>query len=274
MNEVIREFILETNENLEKMNQDLVKLAKEPTDSETLARVFRTLHTVKGTAGFMGLMKLQALAHSAESLLSKLRSGELTFKEEISKSLFLTMDLIEGMLPEIEENGSEGSIDCSAVIELLEQLRIADADSASPPSSPPPAKPAPPAPKPAVPPKPAPMQMPSLSPTLAPQPPSPAAPVVKPSAPQPRVQKPRAAPPPPPDADDEDDPDFMPRNGAEHTRIWATSKGPLARPDQPEEDVTPEVPTPDAPGSRARSNARSARFPPARCAWTSACSTS
>ena len=76
MNEVVREFLIETHENLAQLDLDLVTLEKDPTERETLARVFRTLHTVKGTAGFLGLHKLQAVAHAAENLLSRLRDGD------------------------------------------------------------------------------------------------------------------------------------------------------------------------------------------------------
>src|SRR4051812_3464281 len=69
MNEVVREFLLETHENLAQLDLDLVTLEKEPAERETVASVFRTLHTVKGTAGFLGLPKLQAVAHAAENLL-------------------------------------------------------------------------------------------------------------------------------------------------------------------------------------------------------------
>src|SRR5882724_2793095 len=87
MNEVVREFLLETNENLAQLDLDLVTLEKSPTERETLARVFRTLHTVKGTAGFLGLPRLQAVSHAAENLLSRLRSGELIFNADIASGL-------------------------------------------------------------------------------------------------------------------------------------------------------------------------------------------
>ena len=86
MNEVIREFLIETHENLAQLDLDLVALEKDPTERETLGRVFRTLHTVKGTAGFLGLQKLQAVAHAAENLLSRLREGELSFNAEIASA--------------------------------------------------------------------------------------------------------------------------------------------------------------------------------------------
>src|SRR3974390_1132340 len=98
MNEVIREFLIETHENLAQLDLDLVTLEKEPTERETVARVFRTLHTVKGTAGFLGLLKLQAVAHVAENLLSKLRSGERIFNAEIASGLLSAVDAIRRML--------------------------------------------------------------------------------------------------------------------------------------------------------------------------------
>src|SRR5439155_4256441 len=92
MNEVVREFLLETHENLAQLDIDLVTLEKDPTERETLARVFRTLHTVKGTAGFLGLPKLQAVAHAAENLLSRLRAGKLLFNPQIASALLAVVD--------------------------------------------------------------------------------------------------------------------------------------------------------------------------------------
>src|SRR4029077_12673015 len=94
MNDVIREFLLETQENLAQLDLDLVTLEKDPTERETLARVFRTLHTVKGTAGFLGLPKLPAVAHAAENLLSRLRAGELIFQGEIASTLLAVVDVV------------------------------------------------------------------------------------------------------------------------------------------------------------------------------------
>ena len=74
VNDILREFLVETGENLAQLDLDLVTLEKEPGERETLARVFRTLHTVKGTAGFLGLVKLQAVAHAGENLLGRLRA--------------------------------------------------------------------------------------------------------------------------------------------------------------------------------------------------------
>src|SRR5437773_12578818 len=102
MNEVIREFLIESHENLAQLDLDLVTLEKDPTERETLSRVFRTLHTVKGSAGFLGLQKLQAVAHAAENLLSRLRAGGLVFNAEIASSLLRVVDAVRQMLQAVE----------------------------------------------------------------------------------------------------------------------------------------------------------------------------
>ena len=104
-NEILREFLLETHENLALLDSDLVTLENNPTEKSTLAQVFRTLHSVKGTAGFMGLVKLQAVAHSAESLLSRLRAGEMRFNPPIATALLHVVDAIREMLASIETVG-------------------------------------------------------------------------------------------------------------------------------------------------------------------------
>src|SRR5580704_10626326 len=108
MNEVIHDFILETQENLATLNLDVVTLEKDPAERETLARVFRTMHTVKGTAGFLGLPKLQTVAHAAENLLTRLRAGEQLFDAPIASALLGAVDAVRRMLAALEANQGEG----------------------------------------------------------------------------------------------------------------------------------------------------------------------
>jgi two-component system, chemotaxis family, sensor kinase CheA len=74
MDDLVREFLLESYENLDRLDQDFVKLETEPGNLELLKSIFRTIHTIKGTCGFLGFGNLEALAHAGESLLS-LRKG-------------------------------------------------------------------------------------------------------------------------------------------------------------------------------------------------------
>src|SRR6516225_7543578 len=122
MNEVIREFLIETHENLAQLDLDLVTLEKNPTERETLARAFRTLHTVKGTAGFLGFQKLQGIAHAAENLLSRLRDGALRFDPQIASVLLALVDSVRRILACIEQTENEGDGDFSALIADLERL--------------------------------------------------------------------------------------------------------------------------------------------------------
>ena len=149
MNEVLREFLLETHESLAQIDLDLVALEKDPNERERLARTFRTVHTVKGTAGFLGFRKLQAVGHSSESLLSLLRAGELVFNAEIATTLLGVVDAIRSMLGSIEQTEGEGDGDYSALIQNLERL-ITTGSLETPPRggippraiSPPPSEPA------------------------------------------------------------------------------------------------------------------------------------
>jgi two-component system, chemotaxis family, sensor kinase CheA len=125
MNDVIREFLIETHENLAQLDLDLVTLERDPTERETLARAFRTLHTVKGTAGFLGLQKLQAVAHAAENLLSALRDGALDFNAEIASALLKVVDAVRQMLDAVGTVETDGDGDFSALIQNLERLRAA-----------------------------------------------------------------------------------------------------------------------------------------------------
>jgi two-component system chemotaxis sensor kinase CheA len=122
MDEVLREFLLETHENLAQLDLDLVKLETDASDTETISRVFRTLHTVKGTAGFLGLPKLQAVGHAAENLLTKLRAKELQYSPDIASALLAAIDAIRKMLLALENSGSEGEDDFPVIIETLESL--------------------------------------------------------------------------------------------------------------------------------------------------------
>lgn len=129
MNEVFHEFLIETNENLAQLELDLVALEKNPTEHETLARVFRTMHTVKGTAGFLGLQKLQAVGHAAENLLCLLRDGLLTFDADVASAMLMAVDAVRQMLEHIEASETDGDDDYSAQIQGLERLSGRHGDS-------------------------------------------------------------------------------------------------------------------------------------------------
>jgi two-component system chemotaxis sensor kinase CheA len=122
MDAIINEFIVESYENLDQLDQDLVGLEKNPGEVSILSSIFRTIHTIKGTCGFIGFSKLESVAHVGENLLSKLRDGELALDPPITSALLAMVDAIRQMLSCIEENQNEGDVDYSELIGTLTTL--------------------------------------------------------------------------------------------------------------------------------------------------------
>ncbi len=123
MSPIISEFLTESYENLDQLDQDLVDLEANPEEKSLLASIFRTIHTIKGTCGFLGFTKLESIAHVGENLLSKLRDAELAMTQDIANSLLTMVDAVREILSNIEENRSEGDIDYSDLVELMTYLQ-------------------------------------------------------------------------------------------------------------------------------------------------------
>ena len=123
MDAIVKEFLEESNENLDQLDGDLVELERNPTSKELLARVFRTVHSIKGATGFLGFEKLGKVAHVGESLLSRLRDGVVVLDPEITSGLLSLVDAIRRMLSEIEEKGQEGNADYTALVDTLTRLQ-------------------------------------------------------------------------------------------------------------------------------------------------------
>ncbi|MBZ5687775.1 MAG: chemotaxis protein CheW [Acidobacteriia bacterium] len=119
---IVKEFLIESYENLDRLDQDLVVLEKNPTDRNTLASIFRTIHTIKGTSGFLAFNQLEALTHAGESLLSRLRDGLLPLTPEITTALLAMVDAVREMLKSIEASGKEGERNDRDLISTLARL--------------------------------------------------------------------------------------------------------------------------------------------------------
>src|ERR1700733_4333360 len=98
--DIVKEFLVESHENLDRLDRDLVELEKNPSEREILASIFRTIHTIKGTSGFLGFGKLEAVAHVGESLLARLRDGELKLNPQLT-ALLAMVDAVRQMLASI-----------------------------------------------------------------------------------------------------------------------------------------------------------------------------
>jgi two-component system, chemotaxis family, sensor kinase CheA len=122
--EIVREFLVEGNENLDALDRELVQLEKDPRNHATLASVFRTIHTIKGTCGFLGFTKLESVAHVGENLLSRLRDGEILLNPQIATALLKMVDAVRQMMQSIEATGSEGERQDEDLIKLLATIHL------------------------------------------------------------------------------------------------------------------------------------------------------
>jgi len=136
MDEIVKDFLIESNENLDRLDQELVKLESDPSSKELLASVFRTIHTIKGSFGFLGFARLEKLAHAGESLLSRLRDGKLTLNDAITSGLLAMVDAVRHMLAAIQASGLDGEEDYAALIETLASLQVGHVGESRKPSDP------------------------------------------------------------------------------------------------------------------------------------------
>ncbi len=131
MNELLNEFLIESYENLDQYEGSLIELEKNPGSKQTVSAIFRTLHTIKGTCGFLGLGRLEAIAHAGENLLSLVREGTLVFNRAIASALLATGDAVRAILKELESSGAEGSVDYSELVALLVRLQSPESHEAA-----------------------------------------------------------------------------------------------------------------------------------------------
>jgi len=122
LDDIFKEFLVESYENLDQLDQDLIALEDTPDDRDCLASVFRTVHTIKGTSGFLALPKLERVAHVGENLLVPLRDGDLNLSREIADGLLAMVDAIREILGHIEDSGGEGDGEYEALVARLELL--------------------------------------------------------------------------------------------------------------------------------------------------------
>jgi two-component system, chemotaxis family, sensor kinase CheA len=123
MDELTREFLIESQEGLDRMERCLTELEERPQDTALLADIFRSVHTIKGTTGFLGFKRLEKLAHSGENLLGLLRDGKLSADQPIITGLLHLLDGLRAILKIIEAEGGEGTGEDSALIHQLEELQ-------------------------------------------------------------------------------------------------------------------------------------------------------
>ncbi|KPF62536.1 ATPase [Bosea sp. AAP35] len=106
MDDLLQEFLTETGENLDTVDRELVRFEQEPNNRDILGNIFRLVHTVKGTCGFIGLPRLEALTHAAESLIGQFRDGATVSAIAVT-AVLETIDRVKDILTELSEKGEE-----------------------------------------------------------------------------------------------------------------------------------------------------------------------
>lgn len=123
MKEVLKDFLQESFENLDRVDSELIELEEQPGNRDLLSSIFRSMHTIKGTCGFFGFEKLEKVTHIGENLLVKLRDGEFSMNEQIATGLLAMVDAVRAMLHEISALGHDGTKRYQKLITLLSELK-------------------------------------------------------------------------------------------------------------------------------------------------------
>ncbi len=126
MDELLRDFLTESGESLTVIDGEMVKLEADPNNRDVLQKVFRLVHTIKGTCGFIGLPRLERVAHAAENVLGKFRDGVIPVTAGSVTLIFESLDRIKEILSGIEQTESEPQGEDSDLIERLGVLAASD----------------------------------------------------------------------------------------------------------------------------------------------------
>src|SRR3954470_18542578 len=119
MDDLLKEFLTESSENLAVLDVELVKLEQNPNDTQLLGNIFRLVHTVKGTCGFLSLSRLESVAHAGENVLGKVRDGELDVTPQAVSLILECLDAIRTLMGDLEATGAEPAGDDSDLIKRL-----------------------------------------------------------------------------------------------------------------------------------------------------------
>ena len=121
MDDLLREFLTETSESLDTVDNQLVRFEQDPSDAKILDNIFRLVHTIKGTCGFLGLPRLEALAHAGETLMGKFRDG-MPVKAEAVTLILSCIDRIKEILAGLEATETEPEGTDEDLIEKLHAM--------------------------------------------------------------------------------------------------------------------------------------------------------
>lgn len=119
MDDLLREFLTESAENLDRLEQEIVLLEQRPDDADLLGSIFRSMHTIKGTCGFLGLERLESVAHASENVLGALRDGTLDASDGVISDILASIDVIKVILDGLEATEAEPAGDDTELVHRL-----------------------------------------------------------------------------------------------------------------------------------------------------------
>ena len=133
MQEILNDFLAESSEMLEALDQHFVKLEAEPSNAELLNEIFRCMHSMKGSAGFLGFTHLVEVAHQGESLLNKLRQGEMAVSPFIIDIILEAVDAVKALQADIRATGEDSHVEIDMIVNKLTLTMESAADLCPPP---------------------------------------------------------------------------------------------------------------------------------------------
>ncbi|MEK6801153.1 MAG: chemotaxis protein CheA [Nitrospirota bacterium] len=136
MQEILNDFLTESNEMLEVLDQRFVTLESDPNNTDLLNEIFRAMHSMKGSAGFLGFNHLVDVAHRGENILNKLRQAEMAVNPAIISVILETIDVIKAIMADIRESGTDNHVATAAIASKLDDIINGTVSTAAPAAAP------------------------------------------------------------------------------------------------------------------------------------------
>ena len=122
LKEILNEFLVETEEMIELLDQRFISLESDPTNRAMLDEIFRAMHSMKGSGGFLGFTRLVDVAHRAENILNKLRQGEMAVTPTVINVVLEAVDVVKLLVADIRESGTDVHVEVVAISAKLDNV--------------------------------------------------------------------------------------------------------------------------------------------------------
>src|SRR5690349_12412071 len=122
LKEILSEFLVETEEMIELLDQRFISLEADPNNREMLDEIFRAMHSMKGSGGFLGFTRLVDVAHRAENILNKLRQGEMAVTPDVINVVLEAVDVVKLLMADIRESGTDTHVEVGDISAKLDGI--------------------------------------------------------------------------------------------------------------------------------------------------------